>query len=169
MATNIRVNSYRMDNDGRFHDVECLDRDYSGNLQKLINEVDLPNSENNKTVTITENGSVEITPSSGYDNMKKVTATVNVPTVDKLYAYSFLTGAGEDETSYVYYKQELEETGVYAAFAVDFEDPTLQSSGYIKKYNSVGFANVAVDESTITAGTNLEYTLTRELEMDITL
>lgn len=80
MATNIRVNSYRMDNEGRFHDVECLDRDYAGNIQKLVNETDLPVSENNKTITITENGSVEITPSSGYDNMKKVTATVNVPT-----------------------------------------------------------------------------------------
>ena len=34
--------------------------------------------ENNKEVTITENGTVEITPSGGKDAMKKVTATVNV-------------------------------------------------------------------------------------------
>lgn len=36
------------------------------------------NLENNKTVTITENGTVEITPSAGYDGMKKVTAEVSV-------------------------------------------------------------------------------------------
>lgn len=36
------------------------------------------NLEDNKEVEITENGVVEITPSSGYDGMKKVTATVNV-------------------------------------------------------------------------------------------
>ena len=34
--------------------------------------------EDNKTVSITENGVVEITPSAGKDGMKKVTATVNV-------------------------------------------------------------------------------------------
>ena len=34
--------------------------------------------EDNKEVGITENGEIEITPSSGYDGMKKVTATVNV-------------------------------------------------------------------------------------------
>lgn len=36
------------------------------------------NLENNKQVSITENGTVEITPSAGKDGMKKVTATVNV-------------------------------------------------------------------------------------------
>lgn len=35
--------------------------------------------EQEKTVTITENGTVEITPSTGKDSMKKVSATVNVP------------------------------------------------------------------------------------------
>lgn len=36
------------------------------------------NLEDDKEVEITENGEIEITPSSGYDGMKKVTATVNV-------------------------------------------------------------------------------------------
>ena len=35
--------------------------------------------EDNKEISITENGTVEITPTSGKDGMKKVTATVNVP------------------------------------------------------------------------------------------
>lgn len=36
--------------------------------------------ESDKTQTITENGTVEITPSSGKEAMEKVTLTVNVPT-----------------------------------------------------------------------------------------
>ena len=43
--------------------------------------------EDNKTASITANGTVEITPSSGKTSMKKVTATVAVPTNDKLYAW----------------------------------------------------------------------------------
>ena len=39
--------------------------------------------ENNKEVTITENGTTIITPSAGKDGMKKVTATVNVPSSAK--------------------------------------------------------------------------------------
>lgn len=35
--------------------------------------------EDNKEVSITQNGTVEITPTEGKDGMKKVTATVNVP------------------------------------------------------------------------------------------
>lgn len=46
--------------------------------------------EDNKTVSITENGVVEITPSAGKDGMKKVTATVNV------------SGGGSDTTYYAW-------------------------------------------------------------------
>lgn len=38
--------------------------------------------EDNKTVSITENGTVEITPSEGYEGMKKVTASVAIPLED---------------------------------------------------------------------------------------
>lgn len=44
--------------------------------------------EDNKTATITANGTVEITPTSGKTSMKKVTANVAVPTVTKLYAWN---------------------------------------------------------------------------------
>lgn len=47
----------------------------NGQSVPLASDVSL---EDNKEVTITENGEVEITPSSGKDGMKKVTATVNV-------------------------------------------------------------------------------------------
>ena len=36
--------------------------------------------EDNKEIKITENGTVEITPTEGKDGMKKVTANINVPT-----------------------------------------------------------------------------------------
>ncbi len=46
-------------------------------FNKLVEQsVDL---EDNKEVSITENGTVEITPTEGKDGMKKVTANVNVP------------------------------------------------------------------------------------------
>lgn len=44
--------------------------------------------EDNKTATITANGTVEITPTSGKTSMKKVTANVAVPTITKLYAWN---------------------------------------------------------------------------------
>lgn len=37
------------------------------------------NLEDNKKISITKNGKIEITPTGGKDGMKKVTATVNVP------------------------------------------------------------------------------------------
>ena len=36
--------------------------------------------EDNKEISITENGTIEVIPTSGKDGMKKVTANVNVPT-----------------------------------------------------------------------------------------
>ena len=57
--------------------------DCSYDINKAVyNAVEIPSGadlEDNKTVSITENGVVEITPTAGKDGMKKVTATVNVP------------------------------------------------------------------------------------------
>jgi hypothetical protein len=63
-------------------------RDYKRNLDGSIDSITLENGqkfesdvgeiEKNKTVTITENGTVTIKPSAGKDAMKKVTATINV-------------------------------------------------------------------------------------------
>lgn len=47
----------------------------NGQSVPLASDVSL---EDDKEVTITENGEIEITPSTGKDGMKKVTATVNV-------------------------------------------------------------------------------------------
>lgn len=57
--------------------------DCSYDINKAVyNAVEIPSGadlENNKEVTITENGTIKITPTAGKDGMKKVTATVNVP------------------------------------------------------------------------------------------
>ena len=50
--------------------------------------------EDNKEVTITENGEIEITPATGKDGMKKVTATINV------------SGGGSNNVITLYYCKE---------------------------------------------------------------
>lgn len=45
--------------------------------------------EDNKKVSITENGTIEITPTEGKDGMKKVTATVNVSGGKEYYLYKY--------------------------------------------------------------------------------
>lgn len=51
--------------------------DVSGKASAVVN---VEPSLEEKTVTITENGTTEVTPSSGKDGMSKVTVTTNVPT-----------------------------------------------------------------------------------------
>jgi hypothetical protein len=83
--------------------------------------------ENNKTVTITENGEVEITPTAGKDGMKKVTATVNV--------------AGGGTTLYCW-ENEREETFYTASATPADEAPIYTStgeSGTPSRINATGF------------------------------
>ena len=72
-------------------------------FNKLIEQgggsVDL---EDNKEIEITENGTVEITPTEGKDGMKKVTANVNVPKT--LYKYSYTLDATAVDS--VFFKEE---------------------------------------------------------------
>ncbi len=67
--------------------------------------------EDNKTVSITQNGTVEITPSDTYDGMKKVTATVNVSggSGQTYYVYGGFDGgtASADTSSVVIITKEL--------------------------------------------------------------
>lgn len=62
--------------------------------------------DNNKTVTITENGIVEITPTAGKDGMKKVTATVNVANESTPF-YAWASG----ENNYYYTLKETPSAG----------------------------------------------------------
>lgn len=55
--------------------------DVSGKANAVVNVE--PNLEQ-KTVTITENGTTEVTPTSGKDGMSKVTVTTNVPAITEV-------------------------------------------------------------------------------------
>ena len=55
--------------------------DVSGKANVVVNVV--PNLEQ-KTVTISENGTTEVTPTSGKDGMSKVTVTTNVPAITEV-------------------------------------------------------------------------------------
>lgn len=55
--------------------------DVSGKANAVVNVE--PNLEQ-KTVTISENGTTEVTPTSGKDGMSKVTVTTNVPAVEEV-------------------------------------------------------------------------------------
>lgn len=74
--------------------------------------------EDNKTVSITQNGTVEITPSDTYDGMKKVTATVNV------------SGGGGDVPTEWYLWQDKHGGYVYLPFAIA-PDTLVDSMQYI--------------------------------------
>lgn len=83
------------------YNITKLETDNAGNIVNLeINdkEVDLGSDvslEDNKEVSITENGEVEIEPSDDYDAMKKVTATVSIPLEDN--KISAITSNGTTE------------------------------------------------------------------------
>lgn len=73
--------------------------------------------ESNKTQTITENGTVEITPSSGKEAMEKVTLTVNVSSESsqKFPVYScYLADTGDDSEA-----ENISESYVLLLFSDD--------------------------------------------------
>lgn len=90
--------------------------------------------EANKTVTITENGPVEITPTSGKDAMEKVTVDVNVVSAGVVTFYAWGEGS-------LYTLSSMPEVGSFA-FYHGYDDGEVNS---IKKCEIV-----AVGENSIT-------------------
>lgn len=127
------------------HDVKAI----------AITEGEVPSGadlEDNKTVSITENGVVEITPSSGNDAMKKVTATVNVSGgATKLYAWT------SEEHSGVYTGKETPSIG----------DKCFSSSTEVGDMADYSTTVSAVSENSITNSDG--YVYTREVSKDIDL
>ena len=74
--------------------------------------------QSNKAVTISQNGTTEITPSTGYDGMQKVTVTLSPV---RLYSYNSLN----DGYPYWSPKQELEVGDLLAG--ADYEQYALQN------------------------------------------
>lgn len=72
--------------------------------------------EDDKEVEVTENGTVEITPSEGYDGMKKVTATVNVS-----------GGGGSEEIHQIVASESImQDSSVSFNFVSSFDDSNFQ-------------------------------------------
>ena len=126
--------------------------------------------ENNKQVSITENGTVEITPSAGKDGMKKVTATVNIPSGGSATAYAWV-----DNDNNVYYfnfdiaPQSFEDyihsktldSGV-EAYSVG-EVGNVRGSSSFERTSDTQFVETVEDRMTLT------YTFTRDATKDFTL
>lgn len=123
--------------------------------------------EDNKTATITANGTVEITPTAGKDAMKKVTATVNVPSVGKMFAYSIETAdpsSLEFKNSLMYSFTEITESGSY-----NFYIPRATSTGdyyFSLEKQVISVASVNSDGDITDDG---EVTYNRVASKDITL
>ena len=82
--------------------------------------------QNNKEVSITENGEIEITPDEGYDGMKKITATVNV------------SGGGSDDLQLCYWeKAEDSDSGFWTTFAIA---PMVQVGGTLSPQQDMCFS-----------------------------
>lgn len=70
--TNLNVKTFSTDLAGDLTSVTTID-----NKEYTIQQEDPPVLQDNKAVTLSESG--EVTPSTGYDAMKKVTVTLDVP------------------------------------------------------------------------------------------
>lgn len=112
--------------------------------------------EANKTASITANGTVEITPTSGSDAMAKVTATVNVPDPTGKLRVDFFQVL-EKDTKYdtdvsiekIMTKSQMAGKKIFIpGQAIEFDDMTLNES----------YSKVAVLD--MTQGVTVEYSLT---------
>lgn len=94
------------------------------------------NLEDNKQVTISNNGTTEIKPSSDYDAMKKVTVTTNVPTINKLFCWV----EKNDLEDFRYTSSEYPEPQI---------DKALRAIEYNKPFQSQPVDNISSDGSEI--------------------
>ena len=108
------------------------------------------NLEDNKEISITENGTVEITPTEGKDGMKKVTATVNVPT------------SSGSVTLYAWYS-EADRTYVHMNIGVSPKDLADANSTKTLEYNTMDRAIVlkSLQGSAYTRVSDTKFNITR--------
>ena len=106
--------------------------------------------EDNKEISITENGTVEITPTEGKDGMKKVTATVNVPT------------SSGSVTLYAWYS-EADRTYVHMNIGVSPKDLADANSTKTLEYNTMDRAIVlkSLQGSAYTRVSDTKFNITR--------
>lgn len=155
--------------------VKAIDRSnpFMQNLQlasrfnKLIDEGGGVDLEDNHEITITENGEIEITPAEGKDGMKKVTATVNVPSGGSATAYAWKTG-----TAYMYLNVDTAPSDSADIKAINYESAggvlvvksLLVEGDTYAKVSDTKFTTSYEDE-----GQTITTTFTRDSTKDFTL
>ena len=77
LYVNPQITGFRQDVDGTIKELK-IGSNKEDAWENIAEQGADAKLENNKTVTINANGTVEITPTAGKDGMKKVTANVNV-------------------------------------------------------------------------------------------
>ena len=118
--------------------------------------------ETNKSLTISQNGTVVIDPSEGYDVMKKVTATVNVPTgggsatayawkVGNNYAYYDFDKAPADLTAFETHKS----LGIGESMNID----VYSLAGEVESYAKVDDSSFTADGVTMVRDSSKDFTL----------
>ena len=108
------------------------------------------NLEDNHKIEITKNGKIEITPTSGKDGMKKVTATVNVPT------------SSGSVTLYAWYS-EADRTYIHMNIEVSPKDSADVNNTKILEYNTMDRAIVmkSLQGSAYTRVSDTKFNITR--------
>lgn len=123
LYVNPQITGFRQDVDGTIKELK-IGSNKEDAYANIVEQGADAKLEKNKTVTITENGTVEITPTAGKDGMKKVTATVNVANESTPF-YAWVYG----ENNYYYTLKETPSAGDkvygmgYAAGDISPENP----------------------------------------------
>lgn len=90
---NLNVKDFTTDISGALTSVTTL-----GNSTYYTSESEPIVAEDNKAVTITTNTVTEVLPTSGYDAVKKVTVTTNIPQTSQSYTWYYLGGTPDSDT-----------------------------------------------------------------------
>lgn len=123
--------------------------------------------EDNHKIKITENGKIEITPTEGKDGMKKVTATVNVPSSSgsvTLYAWY-----SETDRTYIHMNIEVSPKDLADANNTKIlEYDTMDRAIVVKSLQGSAYTRVSDTEFSITR-TDGEATFERDPGQDLVL
>lgn len=118
---------------------------------------DIPNDvEAQKSITITENGTTTVSPSSGYEGIASVKVTVDVGAT--LYAYSYVDG---EDTRLIYTIAEVSETGSITILTPE----TDTDYGYTLTEGTLTVADV--NEDTFTDDSDNVYTRLTAKDIDL--
>ena len=133
--------------------------------------------EDNKTVTITENGTIEILPTEGKDGMKKVTATVNVPSSGgsaTVYVWQEVDSRTPMSSKYAYMSVDVAPADQTAALAMknlsgNLESGTLAIASIPSIFTYTRISDTKFELSAEIGGNPFTLTYTRDTTKDLVI